>query len=162
MKTRKRYGQTLIEVTVAALISAITTTAVFSVILSSFVADDKTDKRDAAAMAMKYAQDTLKSYVSSVPTTADMFPGVLPVKPGAPVSGGLPGRWARDTYVGWALAGGVTHDISSLLAGTPLVQAGPASFTYTVTNNNCLNLAGALNTDANQCKTVRFTLTYLD
>lgn len=161
MKTRKRPGQTLIEVTMAALISAITTTAVFSVILSSFVADDKTDKRDSATMALKHAQDTLKSYVSAVPTTADMFPGSLPVKPGAPVSPLGVGRWARDNSGAWALQAG-DHNISSLCIGTPLNQAGACVFTYRVTNINCLGLAAAQLTDFNQCKTVRFTLTFTD
>ncbi|MDO8805509.1 MAG: hypothetical protein Q7R35_13895 [Elusimicrobiota bacterium] len=168
MKTRKRPGQTLIEVTIAALISAITTTAIFSVILSSFVADARTDKRDAAAMVLKRAQDTLKSYVSSVPTDANMFPGVVPpepAKPGAP--GSTVGHWSAEGGAAWALAGsagGTVHNVDSLVAGPPLTMPGGplATLRYTVFNTNCLALVAPLNIDANQCKRVVFNLAYTD
>lgn len=160
MKARKRPGQTLVEVTVAALIAAVTATAVFSVVLSSFVSDAKGDKRDAAAMVLRSAQETLKSYVSAVPTTANMFPG-FPARPGAP--GSPVGRWSADGSGGWALAAG-SHNLDSLVSGPPLTEPGnpPARLRYTVTNTNCLGALGPAPTDFTQCKTVNFTLIYTD
>jgi len=138
----------------ATMIAAITTTAVFSVVLSSYVSDAKADKRDAAAMAFKYAQDTLKSYVSTQPGDATYSPSN---------GAGTEGRWSKDSSGGFALRAG-THDISSLVSGPPLTVPGSpaATFSYRVTNNNCLNLTGAYLTDQNQCKTVVFSLAYTD
>lgn len=157
MKTRKRPGQTLIEITIATLVAAITTTAVFSVILSSYVSSARADKRDAAAMALKRAQDTLKSYVSAVPTD----PAYVPV------SASGTGRWPADNSGLWALAAG-THDISSLLNGgnNPVLNPTGAvcswgssvcRFGYVVTDNNC-----GFGTGANACKSVVFSLLYMD
>ncbi len=148
---RRRAGQTLIEVTMATMIAAITTTAVFSVVLSSFVSDARADKRDAASMVIRHAQETLKYYVSAEPGNAAYVP-----------TDGAVGKWSADTYNGWALRGatgnGFTHTITSLLNGTPL-QGG--TFTYRVINTNCLG--GAIGaTDANSCKQVVFNLTYQD
>lgn len=165
MKTRKRSGQTLIEVTMATMIAAITTTAVFSVVLSSYVSDAKADKRDAAAMVLKRAQDTLKSYVSSQPTNANMIPGAIPPVPGAP--GAIVGRWSADNSGAWALADG-PHDISSLLNGgnNPVLNPGGAvcsygssvcGFGYTVTPVEC-----GFGLGAGACKRVRFSLVYTD
>lgn len=153
MKTRKRPGQTLIEITIATLVAAMTTTAVFSVVLSSYVSDARADKRDAAAMALKYAQDSLRSYVSTLPADPAYSPSY---------SGSSAGRWPTSGSP-LALSAGV-HNIDSLVSGLPLTAplGTPATFRYTVTNQNCLNLAGALLTDANQCKTVVFNLSYTD
>lgn len=148
MKMRKRPGQSLIEVTMATMIAAVTTTAVFSVVLSSFVSDARADKRDAAAMAMRYAQEMLKSYVSAVPTES----GYIPTG-----SRGI-GRWPDDTSGAWALRDG-THNISSVVAGPPLTIAGgtPAVFTYTVVSYNC-----GFGSGAGACKRVTFNLSYQD
>lgn len=152
MRTRKRRGQTLIEITIATLVAAMTTTAVFSVVLSSYVADARADKRDAAAMALKRAQDSLRSYVSTLPADAAYSPSY---------SGTNAGRWPTSSSP-LALSAGV-HNIDSLVSGPPLTTPlGAATFRYTVTNQNCLNLGGAFLTDANQCKTVVFNLTYPD
>lgn len=153
MRTRKRTGQTLIEITIATLVAAMTTTAVFSVILSSYVSDARADKRDAAAMVLKYAQDSLKSYVSTQPADPAYSPSY---------SGTNAGRWPTSGSA-LALSAGV-HNINSLVSGPPLTMPSgtPATFSYTVTNQNCLNLAGVLLTDANQCKTVVFRLVYTD
>ena len=144
---KKRAGQSLIEVVMATIIAAMTTTAIFSVILSSFVADFKADKREAAAMALKQAQEILKSYVSAVPTETAYIPGAAV------------GRWAADSSGSWALAAG-PHNLDSLVAGPPLTVAGqPApTFRYTVTNTNCIGFAD----DARSCKTVVFTITFPD
>ena len=153
MKIRKRAGQTLVEVTMATMIAAITTTAVFSVVLSSYVSNAKADKRDAAAMALRRAQDTLKSYVSALPGDASY----------SPTTGSGIGRWPADGSGALALSAG-NHDISSLVAGPPLSVPGtPATFRYTVTNTfpNCLGLTGVV-PDAYQCKTVVFNLVYAD
>ncbi len=158
MKTRRRSGQTLIEVTMATMIAAITTTAVFSVVLSSYVSDSKADKRDAASMVLKRAQDTLKSYVSALPGDANY----VPVS-----AGGCVGCWSADSSGGWALAAG-THDISSLMNGgnnpvlnpTGAACSGGSSICglkYTVTDNNC-----GFGTGANACKRVAFSLVYTD
>lgn len=138
----------------ATMIAAMTTTAVFSVVLSSYVSDVKADKRDAAAMVLKRAQDTLKSYVSAVPTEAGYAPG-------SPV-----GRWSADSGGGWALAAG-SHDISSLLNNDPVLNpSGAACFwgsavcgmRYVVTDDPC----GFGTATANTCKRVTFNLVYSD
>jgi len=143
------------------MIAAMTTTAVFSVILSSFVSGAKADKRDAAAMILRRAQEALKSYVSVDPTTNDLFPGSLPARPGAP--GSPAGHWPAEfgnTY--WALRPGM-HDISSMLTGTPLEAAG-ASLRYTVTDIACLDdiPTGTAPNYTQACKAVVFTLVYPD
>lgn len=158
MKTRKRSGQTLIEVTMATMIAAITTTAVFSVVLSSYVSDAKADKRDAASMLLKRAQDTLKSYVSAVPGEANY----VPVS-----ASGCVGCWSADSYGGWALAAG-NHDISSLMNGgnNPVLNPTGAACSagssvcgiwYTVTDSDCGGGTGA-----GACKRVAFRLVYTD
>lgn len=147
MKARNRSGQTLIEVTMATMIAAITTTAVFSVVLSSFVSDARADKRDAAAMVIRHAQEMLKNYVSVEPSNALYSPS----------DGGV-GRWSKDTYAGWALHGtaaGYEHNIDSLLTGTVL-EGG--TFRYRVYNTSC----GFGTSDAQSCKRVQFFLNYTD
>jgi len=144
-----RRGQTLIEVVMATMISAMTTTAVFSVILSSFVSDAKADKRDAAAMVLKQAQEALKSYVSAVPTEA----GYVPTSLHLPYEG----------LNVWALREG-GHDISSMISGLPLNVPGQpnASLTYTVTSYGCGFGTGSAPNYPTACKRVVFTLTYPD
>lgn len=154
MKTRKRPGQTLIEVTMATLVAAITTTAVFSVVLSSYVSDSKADKRDAAAMVLRRAQDTLKSYVSADPTNSAYVPSVSGT-----------GLWPADSLNVWALRGdGLVHDISSLVAGPPLTVPGSpaATLRYTVFSYDCGFGVGTPPNYARACKRVVFNLTYTD
>ena len=126
----------------ATIVAAMTTTAIFSVILSSFTSQAKADKRDAAALMMKSAQETLKSYVSAVPADGNYVPNG--------------GRWTADSTGVWALSDGI-HPITSLLNGTEL-QGG--TFSYTVGSFNCGFGFGAINETA--CKSVTFTLTYPD
>lgn len=131
----------------ATVVAAMTASAVFSVVLSSFVADAKADKRDAAAMALRQAQQALKVYVSVAPTDPNYSPGATA------------GRWAADSSGQWALRNG-NHDISVLLAGTPIAAGG--SFTYTVTSYDCgFGLGSAPNFEL-ACKQVLFRLTYTD
>jgi len=130
----------------ATMVAAMTASAVFSVVLSSFVSDAKADKRDAAAMALRQAQQALKVYVSAAPADPNYSPGAIV------------GRWAADSSGNWALRNG-SHDISSLLAGTPL-EGG--SFSYTVASYNCgFGLGSAPNNEL-ACKRVSFRLTYTD
>jgi hypothetical protein len=129
------------------MIAAITTTAVFSVVLSSFVSDARADKRDAAAMVIRHAQEMLKNYVSAEPTSAAYVP-----------SDGGTGRWSKDAYAGWALHGtvaGYEHNIDSLLTGTVLTGG---TFRYRVFNTSC----GFGTSDAQSCKRVQFFLNYTD
>jgi len=154
MKTRKRPGQTLIEVTMATLVAAITTTAVFSVVLSSYVSDSKADKRDAAAMVLRRAQDTLKSYVSADPTNSAYVPSVSGT-----------GLWTADSLNVWALRGdGLVHDISSLVSGPPLTVPGSpaATLRYTVFSYDCGFGLGTPPNYPRACKRVVFNLTYTD
>lgn len=151
MKTRKRAGQTLIEVAMATIVAAMTTTAIFSVILSSFTSQAKADKREAAAMVLKRAQETLKSYVSAAPTDG----AYAPTGPG-----GVVGVWAADASGGWALRDG-GHIITSLLAGTPLASP-TSSFTYNVGSVACGFGLGVTANNELACKTVNFTLIYPD
>lgn len=151
MKIKARRGQTLIEVVMATMISAMTTTAVFSVILSSFVSDLKADKRDAAAMVLKQAQETLKSYVSAVP-------GEVTYVPGSPA-----GHWTAELGGVWALREG-NHDVSSLVSTLPLTVPGQpaATLTYTVTSYPCGFGTGNPPNYPTACKRVVFTLIYPD
>jgi len=147
---------------IATMIAAISATAVFSVVLSTSVSTIKTDKREAAAMMFKKAQETLKNYVSAVPTETAFVPNG--------------GKWTADTSAlnPWALATG-THDISSLLncpysSGDPrnpvlnpncLTCSSGSSvckFTYTVAVYDC-GFGGGSFTD---CKKVSFSLKYPD
>lgn len=154
METRKRPGQTLIEVAMAAMIAAITATAVFSVILSSFVSDVRADKRDAATMVLRRSQETLKSYVSVDPLSAALIAGsTLPGSAGSPA-----GRWPLDTSGVWALRDG-THNISSL--ATPSL-GGAATLNYTVASYNCGFGVGTAPNYELACKQVVFVLTYTD
>lgn len=148
MARTKRTGQTLVEVVMATMIAAMTTAAVFSVILSSFVSNAKADKRDAAAMVLRRAQQTLSSYVT-----------VAPGDPNYSV-GSPPGLWPDDSSGQWALSDGV-HDITSLLSGTQLAGSG-ASLTYNVTSQNCGFGLGSAPRNELACKTVVFNLNYPD
>lgn len=150
---KERNGTTLIEVTAAILIAAMTSMAVFSVITSSTVSHVKSDKKEFAAAATRMAQDRLKAYVTSDLTNA--------------VITGPTANWHinGDTNGNWALAAG-NHDISSWLNADSNFDklcknaAGVSScqFTYRVTDRNCG--LGAAATSA--CKQVVFTLTYPD
>ncbi len=135
----------------ATIVAAMTTTAMFSVMLSGFTSQAKADKREAAAMVLKLAQETLKSYVSSVPTE-----GLY-----EPTGPGGVGRWASDLSGNWALADGL-HTITPLLQGTVLQPGG--TLTYTVTSSPCLGagIAGTAPNNELSCKTVNFSLVYPD
>ena len=135
----------------ATMIAAITTTAVFSVILSSFVSDAKADKRDAAAMALRRAQDTLKSYVSAQPGDSAYVP----------TSAAGAGRWPADNSGVWALRDGV-HNVSSLVAGPPLSVTSAATLTYTVSSYDCGFGTGSAPNNERACKRVVFSLNYTD
>ncbi len=159
---RARKGQTMIEIAVATMIAAITTVAVFSVILSSFVSQKKADKKELIAMLLKNAHQTLQTYVSADVSTSDACGGYC-----APSAGGL---WSADSSGAWALAAR-RHDISSLMNGTalqvdptvPCVDGGACWFVYTVTNQDCLNEPGGVtSTDLKSCKTVVFELKHAD
>lgn len=131
----------------ATMIAAMTASAVFSVVLSSFVADAKADKRDAAAMALRQAQQALKVFVSVAPTDPNYSPGATA------------GRWAADSSGWWALRNG-NHNITQLLVGTPIETGG--NFSYNVTSYDCgFGLGSAPNYEL-ACKQVAFTLTYTD
>ncbi len=130
----------------ATMIAAVTTTAIFSVVLSGFVSSSRADKRDAAAMAMRYAQETLKGYVSADPGNASYVPNS--------------GRWSAESpQPAWALSAG-PHYISSLVAApNPLSPPGvpAASLQYNVTDVDC-----GFGTGSGACKQVVFQLTYTE
>jgi len=131
----------------ATVIAAMTASAVFSVVLSSFVADARADKRDAAAMALRQAQQALKVYVSVAPSDPNYSPGAVP------------GRWAADPSGQWALRNG-NHTITSLLADTPIENGG--SFTYNVASYDCGFGLGSPPDYPLACKRVTFQLSYTD
>lgn len=166
---KKKTGQTLIEVTVALIISAMTATAVFSVLLSSSAARVKTDKKELSAILVKEAQQTLQLFVSADITTPVYTSGGAYYTPGTTAANA--GKWTADPSNTWALAGsggGTMHDISSLMntaqmaplrGATPVCAWGNACYlVYTVTDNNCGFGAGTLNA----CKLVFFSLKYAD
>ncbi len=155
---KNRPGVTLIEVAIAGLITAMTTAAVFSVVLSSFVSHERADKRELAGLMVKRAQKSLMGYVSAVPADPNYTPG-------SPV-----GHWPAEAWNNqWALrgsgGGGTMHDISSLMIGTDLQVPGVSCrwgqacyFVYRVINNNC----GLGTGDTVACKEVRFEMRYAD
>lgn len=136
-----------------------TTAAVFSVVLSSFVSHERADKRELAGLMLKRAQKSLMGYVSAVPTDSNYTPG-----------DGITGHWDAEAWNNqWALrgsgGGGRLHDISSLLIGTDLQVPGVSCrsgracfFTYNVVNYDC----GMGTSDALACKRVIFNLRYAD
>ena len=135
-RTRKRKGQSLIEVTVAILIAATTATGIFSVILSTRYSHAKADERESAAIAFRSAQEYLKPYV------------------GTTVTGFNTAYTTERNIFGesvWALQEG-THNIGFLLTNMP--QFSGSTFTYTVSINSCVS--GAAN--ENQCRSVKFDL----
>lgn len=164
MKTRGRPGQTLVEVVMATVIAALTASAVFSVVLSSFVADARADKRDAAAMALRQAQQALKVYVSAEPSDPNYSPGAVA------------GRWVADNSNQWALRGmlcasnspanvGTLHNISSIVAFPhPLSPdpASPATMEYRVCSYDCGFGTGPAPDYPLACKRVAFRLNYTD
>lgn len=166
MPSKKGFskGATLIEVMMAAIIASMATTAIYSVVLSSFVSVAKADKREASSLIFKKAQNTLKSYVAvEVSNTIYDLPGKKDT----------PGVWEADTSGKWALSGnsgspGKRHDISSLLKGT-VFQPGLTTcgwgkschLVYYVKNDECgIDTGGTA--DHLACKTVKFELKYAD
>ena len=151
----KRKGQTLIEVMIAAMISAMTAAAIFSVVLSGSTSGVRSDKREAAAMAIKQAQETLKMYVSEKPEEVIAASGILYAPCSvtiAPCPAANRGRWVADTSNTWALQTGV-HPLNKtlLLGNTPISNA--SVFSYTVFPEPCGSFT---------CKRVVFTLNYPD
>jgi hypothetical protein len=169
----KRAGQALVEVTIATMIAAMTTMSVFSVVLSAMVSQQKADKREAAALVLKQAQEVLKSYVSADPLNGDFIPGIVDgyglTLPAAPKSTSV-GHWIYDTTGGWALAAG-PHNIDSLLAIPPNPVTFPlagGTLRYTVSDYDCGFGSGKIGNPVGgisgntTCKIVVFTLTYPD
>lgn len=144
MKARK--GQTLVEVVVAIMISAMTATAVFSVVISSQYSNVKADKREAAAIALKAAAEYLKPYVSAVPGETAYVPN----------SGYLPGENV------WALSPG-THNMNFIFDSMPQLKGKSTSPTmsYLVTPENCTGTMGAPPNFASACRKVVFTMTFV-
>jgi len=164
MTMKKRKGTTLIEIAAAVLIAAMTTVAIFSVMLSTSVSNVKADKKEVATMVLKMAKERLNSYVTS---DTGAF---LTNKPGT--NWRLPG----DSNP-WALAGqnsapGLEHDITSWVNGSAsfkLLQGTGASFKYyveNVQNANCGLCKNASCTmpgdDYRACKKVTFKLVFPD
>lgn len=154
---KNRSGVSLLEVAIAGLITAMTTAAVFSVVLSSFVSHERADKRETAGLMIKRAKQTLMSYVTAVPGESEYVPG------------SPSGHWPASSTAGWSLrgagGGGVRHDISSLLNGTDLQVPGVSCawgracyFVYNVVNYDCGIGAG----DTVACKRVSFEMRYAD
>ena len=168
-KISKRPGQTLVEVTIAILIAATTTVAVFSVILSSFVSEKKSDKKELSAMVLKKARQTLQAFVSVDPSDPNYSPNAGGIWTGVDASGQ------------WALAAG-THDISSLMntaenavlrrdtssgAVPDCVMGGSCYLYYTVEDSDYINGHFLIppqptNTPSKSSKTVKFHMRYAD
>lgn len=145
MKSRK--GQTLVEVVIAIMISAMTATAVFSVVISSQYSNVKADKREAAAIALKAGAEYLKAYVSSVPGEASYVPN----------NGFLPGdnKWALRSgrhYMNFL----VGKDVMPQLSG----KSKDASMYYDVSDENCTGDMGSAPNYSGACKKVVFTLDF--
>lgn len=137
---KQRKGQSLIEVTVAVLISAVTATGVFSVILSTKYSHVKADNRESAAIIFRSAQEYLKPYVSAAATNSSYVSDFLPR--GQNIFG----------ESGWALADG-THNLNFLMYNMP--QLSGATLTYTVSTANCNSGSNEQNLE---CRNVVFNL----
>ncbi|OGR41394.1 MAG: hypothetical protein A2X35_10310 [Elusimicrobia bacterium GWA2_61_42] len=163
---KSRAGQTLIEVTMATIVAAITAAAVFSVILSSSVSRKKSDKKELSAMLIKEAQQTLQLYVSADSTTP------VYTSAGTYWAPNLGGRWSADSSNSWALTGsaaapGTRHDISALMNTTDMAElrgtaascvwGGACHFVYYVQDTNC-----SFGTGTGACKTVSFDMKFAD
>lgn len=133
---RKRKGQSLLEVTIAVLISAITATGIFSVILSTRYSHARADEKESAAIVFRSAQEYLKPYVGTTAT------GFTAANPNNNIYG--------ETV--WALQENYTHHLEFLLANMP--QFHGSTFTYTVSVDNCTSAADS----SNQCRRVNFNL----
>ena len=136
---KKRKGQSLIEVTVAILIAAITATGIFSVILSTKYSHAKADEKESAAIVFRSAQEYLKPYVG---TSADNFNA----------SNNIQNIYGEEV---WALQENYTHNLDFLLTNMP--QFIGSTFTYTVSIAPCLSNTDTSN-NINQCRSVNFNL----
>lgn len=136
---KKRKGQSLIEVTVAVLISAVTATGIFSVILSTKYSHARADNRESAAIVFRAAQEYLKPYVSVAAYDTSYASTFLPNK----------NIYGENV---WALADG-THDMSFILENMP--QFTGASISYTVSTADCNS---SYNVAALECRNVVFNL----
>jgi len=154
-----RPGQTLIEVVIATLIAAMTTLAVFSVVLSSSVSPKKADKKEISAMMLKQAQQTLQTFVSAQPGDPAY----------SPTSSKGPGIWPADASGTLALSAG-HHDITSLMPTELLTNVDGTScaatcfFTYDVADDHSAACVGGSLGSATElsCKTVTFNIKYAD
>ncbi len=155
MKKRKAF--TLVEIVIAVLISAMVAMASFSIFTSTMVSQKRSNKRELAAVVLRMVQESLKAYVTSDTDTIKW-----PYYPSA--------NWRFcnhagmcDTYNGWALQSGVSHNITSFLNTEPFLSQlcngniSNCSFSYTVTDTNC-----GFGTGPGACKTVQFNLSYPD
>jgi type II secretory pathway pseudopilin PulG len=155
---KKRKGVTLVEVVVAVLITSMVTMATFSIFTSSMVSQKKSDKREISGLAIKLVKENLKNYVTS-DTSNSLIWGPYSswrfrmdfVDVGA----------QYDSYGGWALQSGVTHNITAILQSEPFFtrlcnkNIANCTFTYIVGDQNC-GFAGGV------CKHVYFNLIYPD
>lgn len=131
-----RSGQSLLEVTIAVLISAITATGIFSVILSTRFSRAKADIRETAAIIFRSAQEYLKPYVSVAPNS-DFLPQQF-------IFGEAPNQWA--------LADG-KHNMNFLLINMPQVYG--STLTYTVATADCI---AGVTAQTLECRNVKFEL----
>ena len=136
-----RPGQSLMEVTVAVLIAAITATGTLSVILSTKYSNVKADTKESAAVAFRSAQEYLKPYVSAAATNSSYTSSFMPS--GQSIYG----------ETGWALAKG-DHDLTFLLYNMP--QFTGATLKYKVEDADCNANSNAQNLE---CRKVSFSLT---
>jgi type II secretory pathway pseudopilin PulG len=136
---KKRKGQSLIEVTVAVLISAVTATGIFSVILSTKYSHTRADTRESAAIVFRGAQEYLKPYVSVAAYDSSYAATFLP----------------NNNIYGenvWALSTG-RHYMNFILKNMP--QFNGAELYYDVSRANCNSNS---DTDALECRNVVFYL----
>jgi prepilin-type N-terminal cleavage/methylation domain-containing protein len=149
---KKRNAFTLVEIVVSILISAMVAMATFSIFTSTMTAQKKGDKKEIAALAIRMVQEQLKGYVTSDTNWS--------YRPNA--------SWRLcnhlgvcDSYTGWALQSGVTHNITNFLNTEPFFtklcdkNISNCSFTYTIIDQNC-----GFGTGLNACKQVNFNLVY--
>ncbi len=136
---KKRKGQSLIEVTVAVLISAVTATGIFSVILSTKYSHARADNRESAAIVFRAAQEYLKPYVSVAAYDTSY------------ISTFLPNQNIYGESV-WALSTG-RHYMNFMLENMPQFKG--ATLYYDVSRANCNSSSDI---DALECRNVVFNL----
>ncbi|MFA6583770.1 MAG: type II secretion system protein [Elusimicrobiaceae bacterium] len=152
MLLKENKGFSLVEGLIGIVIIGLAVTAIFSVILSSFTSDKKTDSKEESTFILQQASDKLKVYIAANDEMPDNMDASL--------KSGLCGTDKNKKIVDTTPFSKGTHDVSCLLYGTSYSPANSEKnkLTYTVSDP----VAGCGVSDASvaslACKDVQFSL----